>query len=759
MSAETGSQPMFAKDMLTQTDTKRQLQKYLNSQNLYISIRMTAAALIPAFILYHYNLLVSAIALPLGVIFTGFTDSPGPVHHRRNSLAISILCNVVIIIIAGALHAYPPFIVAAIILFGILFSLFAIYGNRAGSVGLNALLVFIFNIDGHMSASGTALYEALLFAAGGIWYALISFVSYTLRPFKLIQQLLGECVIKTADYLRTKSGFYTSASDYENLNEQLIQQQIAIRQMQEDLREILFKSRTITEESTVKARVLMSVFLDTIDLMERIMTSQYDYKELHSRFRYTDILSLFGKQIDLLADELYEAGLALQSGRPTGSRRDLDVLQQQSMNAFLALRKKTLNEDTIEDFIVLRQILFSLEDITERIERLRFSTRYDAKTSKEYTNDVDIKKFITHSEVEPRLLLNNLTLESANFRHAVRLTAGLLIGYAISLFFPLGHSYWILLTTAVIIKPAYSITRKRNLQRVAGTITGAVLGFLILYTLHDKAALFIVMIITMVIAYSFVRVNYFIGSAGITVYVLLSFSFLSSAGFQHALNDRLIDTLIGSAIAWLVAIFVLPNWEHKQIDEYIVLTLKANQNYFDSVAQAFTGKPVDTTTFKLHRKDAFVALANLSDAFQRMMSEPKNRQVKMRHYHQFVATSHTLTSYIASLSYYAQRHSGKYISEGFIPVITQINKQFQMANDVLEHHQPAKASQMQPLEPVTKKIEQLLAERRQEISTGETETETSVRRTLSDLKMINDQFKLISTATVDEVRILEKISN
>ena len=745
--------------MLTQTDTARQLRKYLNSQNLYLSIRMTSAALVPAFILYHYNLLASAIALPLGVIFTGFTDSPGPVHHRRNSLIISIFCNVIVILVAGALQAYPPFVIAAIIFFGMLFSLFGIYGNRAGSIGLNALLVFIFNVDGHLSATGTALHEALLFAAGGVWYALISFVSYTLRPYKLMQQLLGECVIETADYLRKKGGFYTVTPDYENLNAQLIQKQITIRQMQDDLREVLFKSRTITEESTVTARVLMSVFLDTIDLMERIMTSQYDYNELYNKFNHTDILSLFGKQIDALAGELLETGLALQSGRPTESHRDLDALQQQSMNAFLALRKTALTEHTIEDFIALRQILFSLEDITQRIERLRFSTRYDAKTSKELATGVDVQKFIRHNEIEPRLLLNNLTLKSANFRHAVRLTVGLLIGYAISLFFPLGHSYWILLTIAVIIKPAYSITRKRNLQRVAGTVTGAVIGFLILYTLHDKTALFFIMIVTMVISYSFVRVNYFIGSAGITVYVLLSFHFLSAAGFQHALNDRLIDTLIGSAIAWLVAIFVLPNWEHKQIDEYIAAALAANRNYFNSVAQSFTGKPTDQTTFKLHRKDAFVALANLSDAFQRMMSEPKNRQVKMRHYHQFVATSHTLTSYIASLSYFAQRNAGKYTSEEFLPVVAQVDNQFQIATDVLEHQQAAKAAQVQPGLPVSKKVEELLARRRREISAGETDMDTSVRRALSDLKTINDQFKLISTATVDEVRILEKIAD
>jgi hypothetical protein len=66
-----------------------QIRTFLSSQNLYTGIRMTAGALIPAFILYHNNLLVSMMAFPLGAMFTGLTDSPGPVRHRLTSLGVS----------------------------------------------------------------------------------------------------------------------------------------------------------------------------------------------------------------------------------------------------------------------------------------------------------------------------------------------------------------------------------------------------------------------------------------------------------------------------------------------------------------------------------------------------------------------------------------------------------------------------------------------------------------------------------------------
>ena len=739
-------------------ETTNKLKNFLSSQNLYTGIRMTAAGLIPAFILYHYDLLVSMMALPLGAVFIGVTDSPGPVHHRINSLIACILLSVAIILLAGSLQANPLLVTPAIIILGMFLSLLAVYGNRIGAIGSGVLIIFIFNIDGHMAAHISVWKEALLFAAGGVWYTLLSLLLHTLRPYKMIQQLIGKSIIELANYLEVKALFYRENPDYTKLQDQLIRYQVAIRQDQDDLREILFKTRRIVAESTVRSRVLMSVFLDSIDLLERIMTSQYDYDTLHSKFEKSGILEVIAEQLHTLATELHDIGLALQRGKPSENNIDLDELQRNTLNMFITVRKENINTKTIEDFIALRQIIYSLQDITERIKRLHLSTRYDKIISREYRNDVALEKFTQHQEIDPKLLLNNLTLQSSSFRHAVRLTVALLAGYFISLFFGLGHSYWILLTIAVIIKPAYSITRQRNFHRVAGTLAGAVMGFLIIYLVRNNTALFVIIMVTMILSYSLLKVNYFLSSAFITLYVLVSFSFLSPDGFTQALSDRVLDTIIGSVIAYAVAALVLPVWEHEQIDTLIKGALEANRKYFNIVAAFFTNESTDITSFKLYRKDAFVALANLSDAFQRMLSEPKDKQLKMEHYHQFVVTSHTLTSYIASLSYYAQRNASKYASDEFLPIIHQINKQFEVAAEVIEHHETIKAAHIKPAIPVSKKVQELLALRRREIANGAVELETAVRRTLADLKSIYNQFEMISIVVVDEVRILEQLA-
>ena len=738
-------------------DYSRAFRKFISGQYLTMGIILTATVVIPAVVLYQFGVLSTATALPLGALCTGLTDTPGPPIHRRNTLTASVIINFVMVLIAGFSHPYPPLIITWLVLFGMFFSLLGVYGSRASSIGLIALLVFIFNIDAH--AGSSTIKTALLFTAGGVLYTIVALLQNSLRPYKLIQQLLGECIVETAEYLKTKAAFYGPHADSSKLYDDLIRYQVNIHQQHENLRELLYKTRQAVTESTRKGRVLMLTFIDLIDLFERIITSQQDYGHLHEIFDETHILDDYGHTIMALADELHEIGLAIQAGTPSKPQHDIDALMKKLTASYTTLHGEKLSPDTIESFIPLRQILYSVQDIAERIKRMHIYTTYDRKVSKQYKRSADLDKFISHQEFEPGILAENLSLHSSHFRHAIRITIALLLGYSISLFYPLGHGYWILLTILTILKPAYSLTKQRNISRLLGTLTGGVIGFVILYFIHSEhvTALFIIMTLAMIIAYTFLRTHYFTGVAGITVYVLLSLAFLSPTSLHAALQDRVIDTLIGSAIAALISAFVLPKWEHEQINEYMQEAIEANKAYFNIVAGNFLTGSLAVTEFKLARKEAFVSLANLGDNFQRMISEPKTKQPKLELYHQFVVTNHTLTSYIASLSYYAQRTTHEYVSGDFAPLVASIDNHFNKALAVIENQKaPAREEPGQEL-VINTRVQQLLDLRKKELVAGHKENIMSVRKTLSDLKTITDQFYMISDITLEQAKILCKI--
>ena len=737
--------------MLKNADYQLELRRFISSQHLYTGIRVTAGVIIPALILYHFGLLASMTSIPLGASFIGLIDSPGPPQHRRNGMLIGIALNFIMVLIPG-LSAFSPLLIGAeIIVFGVFFSLIAIYGARAGSIGLTALIVFILNIDSSFG-SDNILHRALYYSVGGAWYALLSMSLTGLRPYKPIQQLLGECLMKTADYLVAKSRMYVNLPEDPSLFNELIEIQVRIHQYQEQLREMLFNTRRFISESTHKGRILMMSFRDSVDLFERIMTSQQDYALLHKAFDDSGILEVYRRNILAQAAALRSIGLSLQEGLTYRKGFQLTDALRESGEAFKKLREAKMTAANIEGFIRLRHILNSLQDITERIKRIQTYTSYDKEIARQFNDDTDFSRFAVHQEINVDLLKSNLSWRSGSFRHAIRLTIALLAGYFISLFFDVGHGYWILLTIATIIKPAYGLTKQRNIQRLAGTFIGAALAFLILYLDYSNTLVFIVMTTAMIVSYALIRINYGVSIAALTVFLLLAFHFAKIQGLNIVLQDRIVDTVIGSVIAYIVSYFVLPAWEYEQLESSMRASINANRNYFLTVAQAFTGNPADTTSFKMARKEAFVALANLSDNFQRMLSDPKNQQPNLRLYHQFVSASHMLTSHIAALSSYAQQYASAYAQPDFQPLINTIDKILSSVN-AQDGEQDGKDGLEINNAPLFKKVSRLLEQRKKDLEQGLENTPAETRKALSELSTIADQFRLIHSISANTVKI------
>ena len=505
-------------------DYQLTFKKIFSSQYLFTGLRITAAAIVPALILYHYNVLGLMTAVPLGALIVGSTDSPGPFHHRRNTLLASICINFLVIVITISLNHNPVFIVLFIILFGMFFSLIGIYGNRANSVGLIALLVFIFNIDSKASF-GSVWFNGLLFTAGGASYFIMSLALHRLRPYRYIQLQLGESLRSVSNYIETLSGLFKPKRDDDYLFSQLRQQQITIQQEQDSLREMLLSTREMVVDSTVKGRIIMMMFLDSIDLFEQVISLHQDYADVHETFGNTEVLSIIEKTLHDFRQELNAIGYAVQFNQHSHSHVDIDKALKEMLDVFLAERKKSLNKNTLPLFIKLRQIIYALQDVGERIKRLHHFSGYDKMATKQYKKNSEEELQIKTTEISPSLLVENLTFKSSQFKHALRVTVALLVGYGVSFFFPVGHGYWILLTIAVILKPAYSISRTRNKQRLLGTLTGVALGFIFLYFIKNNTLEFLLMTCAMIVAYSVLKINYYISSACITIYVLLSFHF------------------------------------------------------------------------------------------------------------------------------------------------------------------------------------------------------------------------------------------
>jgi uncharacterized membrane protein (TIGR01666 family) len=621
----------------------REIQSFFYSQYFSDGLRISLGVLLPSLICAWFDSLETGLTLSLGALCVSGADNPGPVYHKRNAMMVCNLMMFVVAMVTGFARMNIFTLGIEVVVFAFFFSMFTVYGNRAASVGTASLLIMILIMDKELAPSQVLGYSATIFV-GGLWYMLLSIAFFSIRPYRAAQQALGENILEVSKFLRLKANFYLPKVDIDDNYHKVISQQIHVSQNQDAVRELLFKSRLMVKESTNASRLLILTFVDAVDMFEAMMATHYDYSELHAKFEQTGILEEMGAAIAHIADELENIGYAIQSNSRYHHLQDLNPELERLKTKIDAIGA---NDKTISN-LVLKKILINLRNLNQKMVNIYNYHNSKSVVLLENNSDVEYSKFVSHQEYDPQIYLDNLTMGSSIFKHSLRVALVCLAGFIIAKTISQGHhSYWILLTIIVILKPGYSLTKQRNYQRLLGTIAGGLIGIAILSFVTDKTALFIILMVLMVGAYSFQRVNYIVSVILMTPYVLILFRFL---GISHVVQERIADTAIGSAAAFISSYLILPTWEFDRIREDLHDVLKANVNYLLKVAETLSGQQVNITEYKLARKDIYVRSANLSAAFERMTSEPKKQQRHLKDIHKFVVLNHILTSYIGTIA-------------------------------------------------------------------------------------------------------------
>jgi len=626
--------------------TIREIKSFFYSQYFSDGIRTSIGILLPALVFNYLNQFELGVTLSLGALCVSVVDIPGPVIHKRNAMAICNICIFVVAVVTGFARMNVITLGIEIAIFSFLFSMLIVYGTRAAAVGMGSLLMMVFMIEKGLPANQILTYS-LQVTLGGIWYLTFSVLFFTIRPYRAAQQALGESILDVVKFLRIKADFYLPDTDIDENYRKLVSHQIQVSQHQDAVRELLFKSRIVVKDSTNASRVLVLTFIDLIDLYEQILATHYDYKQVREKFGSTGILEAIARVLEQMAHELENIGYAVLSNRRYNHSHDFDAELEQLKKKIDEIAAK----DTSTSNLVLKKILINLRDLNKNIHNI--FVYYNSRSSKtliDTPEDVEYSKFVTHQDYAPRIFFDNFSFSSGSFKHALRVSLVCVIGFTIAKLFALGHhSYWVLLTIIVILKPGFSLSKQRNYQRLIGTITGGAIGILILTVIKNTDAQFIFFILFMLGTYSFTRLNYVVSVIFMTPYVLILFKFLG-VGHLNLAEERIIDTAIGSSIAFVAMYIIFPTWEFEQVKDNLRDTVYANVNYLVKIAESITGKTVTVTDYKLARKDIYVKSANLSAAFERMTSEPKSKQKKIREIHKFVVLTHILSSYLANLA-------------------------------------------------------------------------------------------------------------
>jgi Predicted membrane protein len=621
----------------------KEIQNFFYSQYFADGLRITFGALTPALIFSWFGNLQVGIIISLGAMVVGLSDTPGPLNHRRNGMLLCTAAVLISALITNLVNDIPALLTVIIVGMSFLFSMFAVYGARASSVGTLGILVMILNIDGADNTFWDVTAHIAYLLLGCVWYMLLSLSLHQVRPYRQAQQELAESIQNVADYIRIKANFYDGKSDIERNYRELIEQQIVVSEHQNNVRDQLFRSKKTIRDTTKIGRLLILIFTDIVDLFEQSMATHYDYEAMHEQFGKTGILQHFNLTIRRIGNELEHLSYQINANRRPKSlynfKNDLDRIRG-------AIEK--VDKEYEINTLPLKKVLINVRNLIQRINSIYGYFDREIKNSfrKEET---DLSQFIEHKDIDLKQFRENLTLKSTLFRHAARMAIVMGIGYLLSLMINVGnHSYWILLTIMVILKPGFSLTKQRNFQRLIGTVIGGIGGALILMLVTDQTSLFVLLLLFMVATYSLIRINYIVSVMFMTPYILIMFSFLDMNTLT-ILRERIIDTLIGSGLAFLSSYIILPNWESTQVQTTMRKLLIANYRYIAQALKIIAGRPLSITDYKLARKEVYITTANMASAFQRMITEPKSKQKDAKEINKFVVFNHILSSYSVTL--------------------------------------------------------------------------------------------------------------
>lgn len=172
-------------------------------------------------------------------------------------------------------------------------------------------------------------------------------------------------------------------------------------------------------------------------------------------------------------------------------------------------------------------------------------------------------------------------------RHALRLAVVTALAEIIVRSIGLPHGYWGVLTIFIVLRPDYSSTLYRGLQRAAGTLVGAGLGLATVQL--DRLGLTALLggiAVSLLAAYAVFTVNYLLYAVFLTDFVVVLLALLGQPAESTALA-RLAGTGVGTGLALLAYLF-WPTWARSSASEKLARLYSLQGRYAAALLRAYT---------------------------------------------------------------------------------------------------------------------------------------------------------------------------
>jgi uncharacterized membrane protein (TIGR01666 family) len=730
------------------------IRKFTDSTYFTNALKVTIAAVIPVLLFSFFGNFEIGFTIALGAFFTYPSDIPSNLKHKINGILFTAFLVAGVNLLVNIVHPYSwvfyPFL--ALLIF--LLSMISVYGQRATMVSFSALLAVSLAFA-HLHTGWEMIQYSGLILAGGLFYLLISLTFHYIRPHRYIELQIAECIQLTAKYLKLRGDLWTINADKKAIIEKQLHLQVELNTIRQNIREVLISSHT-TSGSSNQNRKMLIVFISLTEILELALSTSFDHDKLHQKFDdHPKVLLTYQSLAYNLAASLKQLSKSIQNKTKYISKHtllsDLNALQLAITDYENDLGKDLASEGVF----MLTTMLQYAEKQVEKIKIVERAFTLAINSLDFKGKDKDLEKFLTPQYYPLSTLIQNLSFSSTIFRHSLRLTITILIGFIIGNVLPFHNVYWILLTILVIMRPGYGLTKQRSFHRIFGTILGGLIAFGVLSVVHNSIAISIFSILCMLLGFSFTQTNYKVSATFVTMYIVFIYGILTP-NISDVIQYRILDTIVGAALAFLANHFLWPSWEFLNIPIYLEKSIKANQNYLKEISIFYNKKGSVSTSYRLARKNAFIEIGNLMASFQRMIQEPKSKQKQLPQVYKLAILNHSLLSSSASLGTYIQSHKTTSASEAFNVVVDTVIKNLDNAIALLKEND-SDIKESLPKEDLAMRFTELKNIRARELKEGIPIDEEAFQLKMQEAQLVIEQLIWLTNLSENIVKTTKEL--
>ncbi|MBJ2175819.1 FUSC family protein [Aureibaculum sp. A20] len=720
----------------------KSIELFLKGASFYRGIVLTIAVTLPIAILYSIGQTAIIVPIVFGTFVNAPSDIPGSLKRKVNGIFISISLTAIITLLI--LFAKPYFLVLLIALAILSFfsAMIAVYGFRGSLIAFSGLLAMVLALAVKDINGIDILFHVGLLVTGGLWYLVISLLLSRISSKKDQKKLLSDTLELTGEYLKLRGRLLTERNLHDDLFKKILELQTKISEKHETLRESLLINRRKTGRSHYEERRLL-IFISLIDILELALANTLDYSKIDDLFNTKkNYLETFSNVNVVMGEHLVMLSKAIINNDKIPTKNEL-------LNVFANAHKEIDNyvaevglPEAREGALTLRNIYTYQQQLLYQIRAIRRVMANVENASKLSVKKQEESQFITLQEYRFSIILEHLSFKSTIFRHALRLSVAVVAAYLLGSLLDIKNAYWIILTLIVIMRPNYGLTKERSLNRIIGTIIGAAVAALIIFTTQNMIVYGVLAVLSLTFAFSLIQQSYKVGAAFITLHVIFVYALLQPNAFA-VIGYRVLDTLIGAILAVIANYVLWPLWEFKNLDQDILAVLKANNNYLLATQKLYNKTNGLNTHYKMPRKEAFLAMSELNAAFQRVTQDPKSKQKEYQLIYDIVTLNHTIISAIASLGSFIRKHKVSSLNEQFDVFIIHISNNLKEARNILDKNKKLKINKDDNIENAKEELldnyKNLANERDQEIKSGQLDVKEEMLINLQEAHLLYNQ--------------------